>query len=478
MHKRESRLRLEAAKPLQQAALVGMRGQAAHRVHARSHADVAAVDAHPLRAIDQPAAQCADALVTDEHHVRTAHAEVLLEVMQDAAAIGHAAAGDDDRAAPHPVDRHRLFSAGGQVQVRHGERGWLAPPHGLRIGIEQLVVAVIDLHHLARHRAVQIDPPARELPFFPVFREPVQQFLGAADRERRDQHVAAIAPGGVEDAAQLADGIRAILVVAVAIGGFHQYQVGFNDRRRVAQDRRSLWAEVAGEHQLLAVRPQFDDGRAKDMAGIAEGDLDAVKDRLAGVVWQRMQERDCSLDVVPGVQRQDLRLAVATVAVCALGVTFRQRGRVQQHDRHQVGGRALRHDGATKAARHQQRDATDMVDMRMTDHDRIDRGDIEWKRIGVAGFHLAAALAHATVEQDALATSLDQVHRTGHLAGGPMEMHSHAPAPVWTCAEPSSLPRVLPHARRPCRHDLWHPPVTAALATVARRCAFAALPLP
>jgi len=49
-------------------------------------------------------------------------------------------------------------------------------------------------------------------------RKPVEQLLRAPDRERGDEHVALVAPCIVEDAAQLADGLGAIAMVAIAIG--------------------------------------------------------------------------------------------------------------------------------------------------------------------------------------------------------------------------------------------------------------------
>ena len=438
MHQRELRLRLEVAEPVEKTALVGMRGQAADGVHRRVDALVLAVDAHPLRAIDQAPAQRAHALVADEHHMRAAPAEVVPEVVEDAPAVGHAAAGDDDRTAFEAVDRHRLLGARGDPQVRQLERIRLAAPDLLCVVVEQRVMVAVHLDHLAGHRAVQEHLPARQVPLVPVPGEPVQQFLRAPHRERRDQHVAAVAPGLLQDLAELDDGLGAVLVVAVAVGRFHQHQVGLADRGRIAQDRRALGTEVAGEHQLAAIRPHFDDAGTEDVAGIAERDLDAIQHSEALVVGLRPQQLDGVRDVFPGVQRLHFPFAMLAPAVEALGIAFGQRSRIHQHDRHQLGAGALGEDRAAEAALDQQRHPADMVDVRMAHHQCVDGLDIERKRIGIARLHFRAALAHAAIEQDALARGFEQVHRTRHLAGRTVEMHLHADTPCPESAERTS----------------------------------------
>ena len=82
-------------------------------------------------------------------------------------------------------------------------------------------------------------------------------------------------------------------------------------------------AEVAGKHQLAAIRPQFDDAGAKDVPGIAEGDLDAVEDAGAAVIVMRPQQVDGIGHVLFRVQRLLLRFAMRAPAVEALGIAFR-----------------------------------------------------------------------------------------------------------------------------------------------------------
>ena len=67
--------------------------------------------------------------------------------------------------------------------------------------------------------------------------------------------------------------------------------------------------------------------------------------------------------------------------------------------------------------------------MRMTEHQRVERGRLERKRIRVAGFGFGTALDHAAVEQQAMPGGLDFMQGTGHLTGGTVEFHAHAACP-------------------------------------------------
>ena len=110
------------------------------------------------------------------------------------------------------VDGFGVFDIGGVFQVRQPERMRLAAPDIARLAVEQVDVAVVHLGHLRGHRAVEEDLPAVEVPAVPVAREPVQDLLGAADREGRDQQVAAVGPGVFEHLADLGDGGGAVTV--------------------------------------------------------------------------------------------------------------------------------------------------------------------------------------------------------------------------------------------------------------------------
>ena len=90
---------------------------------------------------------------------------------------------------------------------------------------------------------------------------------------------------------------------------------------------------------------------------------------------------------------------------CAFG----ERGRIEQHDRKQIASRGLGENRSLESAFDQQRDATDVIDMRMTEHQRINTGGIKRKCLEIACLGRAAALDHAAVEQDALARRFEQM---------------------------------------------------------------------
>ena len=170
---------------------------------------------------------------------------------------------------------------------------------------------------------------------------------------------------------------------------------------------------------------ELDHARAEDVAGVAVGQGHAGQDLLGRVVRQRAHLRHRRLDVAAGVQRQRFGLAAAQVAVGALGLALGDRRGVEQHDRHQVGRRALGVDMAAVTPRDHQPNAADVVDVGVADHQRVDRRRLDRERLGVAALGLRAALDHPAVQHQPMAGGLDLVQRTGDLARRPMEVHAH-----------------------------------------------------
>ena len=73
----------------------------------------------------------------------------------------------------------------------------------------------------------------------------------------------------------------------------------------------------------------------------------------------------------------------------------------------------------------QQRQAAAMVDVRVAQDYRVDRGGFEWKRRAIAQVGVVAALDHAAVEQDGAALHLDDVARAGDFTGRAVELQVH-----------------------------------------------------
>src|SRR5690606_34846538 len=110
-----------------------VRGQPPDGVDAGGDPDLLAVDHDPIGTVDQAAAERSLALVADDHHPRLAAPEVVPQVVQDAAAGAHAAAGDDQGAAAHLVDAHRVLGGGRLSEVRQQFAQAAAVEQGLRL---------------------------------------------------------------------------------------------------------------------------------------------------------------------------------------------------------------------------------------------------------------------------------------------------------------------------------------------------------
>ena len=108
MHEVHRRTAREAVIPAQQVRLVAMRGKSAERVYLREAAHALAVDAHFGRTVDELSPERSRRLEADDDHVALRSLEIVFEVMQHAAAVRHAGAGDDERAAAHVVDGARI----------------------------------------------------------------------------------------------------------------------------------------------------------------------------------------------------------------------------------------------------------------------------------------------------------------------------------------------------------------------------------
>ena len=74
---------------------------------------------------------------------------------------------------------------------------------------------------------------------------------------------------------------------------------------------------------------------------------------------------------------------------------------------------------------HQERKASAMIDMSVTQDDRIDATRIKRKRICVACLTLDSTLDHPAVEQDRVTAEVKNVTRTRDLAGGTKKLDVH-----------------------------------------------------
>jgi len=269
VHEEYGRPLLEVAIPVDELLLIRVRRESADGMNFRVDANLLVPQAHVLRAVDEPPSDRPFRLVTDDHDVAFRPPHVVLQVMQDPAAVTHAAAGDDDRAGLDLVQTHRILRRGSRLEIRQ-HRPVLAFPEELRL--VEMPVDRIDAGRLDPHRAIEKHAPTIEAPVGVVLGHEVQEILRAADGESRDQHVAAALRGLEEDRLQLGEGRIEGAMVAVAVRALEQQEIRLFDLCRILHDRGVAVAQVAAEDQLRTappiLDPQLDDRGAQDVPGI------------------------------------------------------------------------------------------------------------------------------------------------------------------------------------------------------------------
>ncbi|MCY1184566.1 hypothetical protein D9M73_252720 [compost metagenome] len=87
-------------------------------------------------------------------------------------------------------------------------------------------MAQVDLVGPCGHRAVEENHFLRQASLLVEAPQVEKQVLGTSDRERRDQHVAAVLVRLFENAGELGQGLVVVAVIAIAISGFEQYHIG------------------------------------------------------------------------------------------------------------------------------------------------------------------------------------------------------------------------------------------------------------
>ena len=228
----------------------------------------------------------------------------------------------------------------------------------------------------------------------------------------------------VENRRQFLQGVVAVAVIAIAVGGFEHHHVGPAQRRGRAHQRRAGVAEVAGKHQAarlhLVVELHFDDRRAEDVPGVVKGHPHAASDRHCAAEADRPAQLECAFGVGLGIQRLDARLADPVApAVLPLGVLFLDVRGVQQHEFQQFAGGLGGEDRALKpsAARRGSRPLWSRWAWEMTTASMLAGSKGKGARLPLSASR--APLAHAAFEQDLHAIEgFQQITGASDLLGG------------------------------------------------------------
>ncbi len=114
------------------------------------------------------------------------------------------------------------------------------------------------------------------------------------------------------------------------------------------------------------------------------------------------------------------------LAIGTLGFAHQQVRRIAQQDGQQVGARRVGMDRSAKSALHQQRKASAVVYVRMTQDHGIDAGRVEGKRLPVARRCVRSTLDHAAVQQELAPARTQDVTGTCHFSRCSKEFQLHA----------------------------------------------------
>ena len=358
--------------------------------------------------------------------------DVVAEVVEDAAGLGHAGGGDDDGGAFEGVEGFGFVDAADEAEAVEAE--WVvAHEDGVAdVLAEVFEVETEDFGGADGEGAVDVGGDGFDAAFVDELVELVEELLGAFDGEGGDDDAGAAAADAVDDFADVVGGVGGVLVFAAAVGGLHDHVVDVFAAFGGVEEVVAGAADIAGEQEAEVIFAgevidvEDDLGRAEDVAGIDEGESDAFGDGEGAVVADGDELAEDVFGVSEGVAGGEELLVVAfAVFVEPLDVHFMDVGGVGEHDAAEVAGGGGGVDVAVEAVVAELGEVAAVVDVGVGEDDAVDLFGVEGE--GAIAFHGlgAAALEEAAVEEDALAVDFEEVLRTGGGAGGTAEFDFH-----------------------------------------------------
>ena len=133
--------------------------------------------------------------------------------------------------------------------------------------------------------------------------QPVDHFLDATDRERRNDQLAASRGDRRDDLCQLRTTI-VCFVNAIAVGGLDQQHVRLGHRSRIGEHRTAVSSEIAAEKDRLPPERHARVRRTQEMPGVDELHLEARHDGHGAVVTDWLELRQRTLRIRHGVERK------------------------------------------------------------------------------------------------------------------------------------------------------------------------------
>ena len=261
----------------------------------------------------------------------------------------------------------------------------------------------------------------------------VQYFLGAADREGRNNHVAAPVEHTLNAHCKLAYIVNPFCrVQAISIGRFNHQILRLCDMLGIFQDRLVMIADISAEADLFChtvlMEPHLDSGRTEQVAHIRQtnGDRLIYLDYLAVRAGPKLFQN--SLGIFGGVKRLDLSVAAAFgLSVFPLSFCLLDTGGITEHNLAEgvCGGAGIHRSPETFFI--QKRQEARMVNVCMCKQDKIQFGCRDGKRpVDKKIFPLFHAVIHNTL----FITCLDQRGAAGNFVCRAVKTNLHKNTPL------------------------------------------------
>src|SRR4051812_21114068 len=143
-------------------------------------------------------------------------------------------------------------------------------------------MAGVDVGRFDRHGAIEKNREWPDFLFAEHPREQTREQLRAANRKSGHEDFAALGDGVLNNAHEFRDGFGEGPMIAVAVSGFQEKQVGLFKWFKILEDECALGTEIAGENDAplnsILLHDQLNAGRAEHVAGLGPNGLDAWRD--------------------------------------------------------------------------------------------------------------------------------------------------------------------------------------------------------
>ena len=422
----------DAVEVFHELAVVGVAGEAVEDFDAGADGDEVTEDGDFGVPFAELPAEGVFRTVADEEDGGARVGEVVLEMVDDAAALTHAGGGDDDEGAVLAIELLTLDGGADELEAFEAEGVAFVEEEVVDGVVEAFRVEAEDLGGGDGEGAVDKDGDAGEAGGLDEVVDDVEELLGALDGEGGDEDFAAVFEGVGEDAAEVLAGVGVHFMFAPAVGAFHDDGVDVRGVVRIAQEVVVAAADIAGEEETFflaggaVVEVEDDLGGAEDVAGIDEGDLDAIANEHGAVVVEGDELPEGLFGIDGGVERGVEGLAFAgAFFVGVFDVGGLDPGGVGQHNLAEVAGGGGGVDVSAVALAGEVGEIPAVVDVGVGEDHGGEVGRVEGEMfVAVVGF-LAVPLVKPAVEQDALAIDLDEVLGAGGGAGGAVEGDFH-----------------------------------------------------